>query len=200
MSKYYLGIDPGRHGGFAIIDQSATVVEYGIIPYNGDLFSPRDFAKRLNKYKDELICTFEHVFGMPNQSSVATFTFGKTTGEQICVLKMLKIPFFEVSPIEWKKNVLKGLPWKAQTIKFKAPKGTPKDVIARLKSEFKKENTSRNNLAKKKAKEASTTFVLKMFPEVDLYMGKKNAHDGIADAVCIAYYGYMKDRGQTLSD
>ncbi len=195
MSKYYLGIDPGRNGAFSIINSDGNIELYGLFDYSGDLFLPREFAKKINPYKENTICAFEHVFGMPNQSSVATFTFGKTTGEQLCVIKMLQIPYFEVSPVEWKKNVLKGMPWKANIERFKVPKNTPRNIVARLRTEFKKENASKNNAAKKKAKEASIVFVQRMFPTVDLYHGKKNPHDGIADAICIAYYGYLKDRG-----
>lgn len=41
-------------------------------------------------------------------------------------------------------------------------------------------------------KECSAEYVMKKYPEVNLFPGKKRvAHDGVADAVCLAEYGRL---------
>lgn len=46
----------------------------------------------------------------------------------------------------------------------------------------------------KENKKYSTIFSQRKWPETDWRLGK-NIHDGITDAACIAYYGYLKDKG-----
>lgn len=198
--KLFIGIDLGRHGGIAAIDETGTLIEYGMMPYKMDNFDIKQFniMFRAMKIEHQLLAVCEQIHAMPNQSSVATLTFGKTIGEQLAMLKLLDVPYIEVSPTEWKKNVLKGMPWKADTVRFKAPKGASKEEIDQLKKQHKKEHGSSNNRIKKEAKMVSAKFAMRMFPEANIMNGK-NPHDGIADAICMAYYGYLLDKGSLIS-
>ena len=45
-----------------------------------------------------------------------------------------------------------------------------------------------------KDKDAAISFVEDTFPDIDLYPGRcKKPHDGMADALCIAWYGLWKE-------
>jgi len=200
MKKAFLGIDPGRNGGYALLGEDGILIDYSIFPYKLEEFDSKTFIDYLNKIKLEynVSVIFEYVFGMPNQSSVATFNFGNNRGEVISLIKAVELPYREVQPTEWKKNVLKGLKWKAETVRFKAPKGISKEESEILKAEFKKLNNSNNSKAKREAKLVSAEFVFKTFPQANIYIGK-NPHDGMSDAICMAYYGYLYDKGQLLA-
>ena len=199
MKKLFVGIDLGRYGGYGMIDESGELIDYGEMPYKMDNFDIKKMVEILSKLQEKyrLISTFEIINAIPGQSSVATQTFGKTIGEQAAPLKLLDIPYNEVSPTEWKKNVLKGMSWKPETVRFKAPKGATKEEIEELKKQHKKEHGSSNNKAKRESKKVSSEFVMKMFPKADIIRDNKY-HDGIADAICLGYYGYLLDRGSLL--
>jgi len=48
---------------------------------------------------------------MPKQGIVSAFNFGKGVGYLESMLKLLRMPYVEVRPQEWKKEVLKGIDW-----------------------------------------------------------------------------------------
>lgn len=152
--KAFLGCDPGRNGATALMTHEGELVRYNVYPYKLEEFDSKAFMDYLKCLQDvyDLSVVFEYVFGMPNQSCTATFNFGNNRGEVISIIKALEIPYREVQPTEWKKNVLKGFKWKAETIRFKAPKGITKEESEILKAEFKKLNGSNNGKAKREAK------------------------------------------------
>lgn len=201
--KAYLGIDPGRHGGFGLIDEDGKFVECGLFPYKLEEFDARLFAKVLNHFKNtyNLTVIFELNYGMPGNSSDSTFNFGKITGELISVVKVLAIPYKEVQPTEWKKNVLKGMSWKADTVRFSSPKGISKKEKELLRIEHDKKYKAANAKAKREAKLVSCEYVFKTYPDADIMTGVKHnkPNDGMADGICMAKYGYLHDRGQTLT-
>src|SRR5574343_611551 len=52
--------------------------------------------------------------------------------------------------------------------------------------ELKKVHSREKNSMKKDAKLVACKYIEKRFPSVDLYRGKKNPHDGMAEALCMA--------------
>lgn len=98
---YYLGIDPGAKGGFAIID---TDVNFPIClePFNKQEFIVwMDFLK---SRQEKTICCLERVHAMPKQGSVSMFTFGENYGWLKGALDMAEIPYQEIAPQTWKKE------------------------------------------------------------------------------------------------
>ena len=192
----FVGIDPGAKGGIAIIDVNENVLFYQAIPYVGDELDAKSVATILNHFKKRynLFAAFEKVGAMPGQGVCAMFTFGKTTGQLLATLKIMAIPYTEPTPTGWKEVVLAGLPWKADTKKYKNDKTLSKEENERLKAEFKKLNSSQNNKAKKDAKLVSCSYVMKRFPNVKIQNGK-TLHDGIAEAICLAIYAkYQRNK------
>lgn len=103
MKIFYIGIDPGKSGGIAVIDAE-------------------DGTKMLSPYSDEALlktirlvsmfepnvagaqCCLEKVGAMPGQGVVSMFNFGKAYGYIKGVLEAYKIPYQEITPQRWKKE------------------------------------------------------------------------------------------------
>jgi len=182
----YIGIDPGLSGGLAIIDHNNKVKVCIPMPLKNGEIDVRILAAHIQAAmkEDNTFAVLEKVSSRPGQGVCAMFTFGRVVGEIKAVLKMLRCPFEEVMPQKWKKVVLEGLPWKATVSKFTPPEGTDDATLKELKKVHTREKTS----MKKDAKLVACKFIEKRFPSVDLYKGKKNPHDGMAEALCMALF------------
>lgn len=96
---YYLGIDCGAKGGFAILN--GAEIEY----YSA--FDKREFLNAvysLSKKQEKTRCCIEKVHAMPKQGSVSMFTFGESYGWLKGVLDAYEISYQEVPPQTWKKE------------------------------------------------------------------------------------------------
>ena len=93
----YIGVDPGKNGGIAIIDND------GVIAFP---FSEERLLIELDGIAQEYecICYLEHVHAMPNQGVSSTFNFGMNFGFIQGVLKAYSIPYELVTPQKWKKE------------------------------------------------------------------------------------------------
>jgi crossover junction endodeoxyribonuclease RuvC len=186
LKRFFIGIDPGLSGGISVIDQNESVLCCVPMPISGGEINARLLAAYLQRYMKEgsVSCVLEKVAAMPGQGVCAMFTFGQVVGEIKSVLKMLKVPYQEATPVSWKKAILEGLSWKADYPKLKLENGLTEDQ----KKEQTKAHNSRKAKAKKDAKLVGCTFIERRFPSVDLYLGKKNPHDGMAESLCMAIY------------
>ena len=93
----YIGVDPGKNGGIAIIDSD------GVIAFP---FSEERLLIELDGIAQEYecICYLEHVHAMPKQGVSSTFNFGMNFGFIQGVLKAYSIPYELVTPQKWKKE------------------------------------------------------------------------------------------------
>ena len=108
----FCGIDPGINGAIAILDFQKHLMHLWDTPvtltHTGD-----KIRKRVDpKGAADALCTFpidkaliEKVHSTPNDGHVGAFTFGKATGLMIGLLEGLDIPWWEVSPGKWKKDL-----------------------------------------------------------------------------------------------
>jgi len=99
----YLGIDPGKAGGFAIISGQ---------PYDGivQTFEMPDTEMDIKRLFEQRIypariafCCIEWVHGIHGAASGSMFTFGRGVGVLIGLLMAYGIPFEECRPQEWQK-------------------------------------------------------------------------------------------------
>lgn len=100
----YIGIDPGKNGGFAIISKeelspsSVTVRPMDEKSFVEDMrFISEVFST------NEIRCCLEKVGAMPGQGVTSMFTFGTGYGFLQGVLTAFGIPFQLVPPQTWKK-------------------------------------------------------------------------------------------------
>lgn len=106
----YIGIDPGKNGGIAVInDKFPKPVNIMVYKYSDDdLIDVIDVCTRgsaIAVHRDEEIkCVLEKVNAMPGQGVVSMFNFGQNFGFIQGVLKAYEIPFELVPPQKWKKE------------------------------------------------------------------------------------------------
>ncbi|MGN1300855.1 MAG: hypothetical protein ACI4VC_05880 [Clostridia bacterium] len=96
----YIGIDPGKNGGIAVINDSDNSVD------TYTFSEERIVAELLIRYilKQDCKCVLEKVNAMPGQGVVSMFNFGQNYGFIQGVLKAYNIPFELVPPQKWKKE------------------------------------------------------------------------------------------------
>lgn len=101
MKTHFLGIDPGKKGGIALIDsESGSSVT---MPYDDkELISLCRNCESIST--NNIICCLEKVGAMPGQGVVSMFSFGKSVGYIKGVLESFGIPYQEISPQKWKKE------------------------------------------------------------------------------------------------
>lgn len=94
----YIGVDPGKNGGIALLDDTNEVRVY---PYSEETLIEK--LKYDSKFFD-VKCVLEKVNAMPGQGVVSMFNFGQNYGFIQGVLKAYNVPFELVTPQKWKKE------------------------------------------------------------------------------------------------
>ena len=94
----YIGIDPGKKGGIAYIDEYKAAT----LPFSAEGLI--DTMISLDMASSPKICCLEEVHALPRQGVASTFTFGEGYGYIKGVLETIGIPYQTVSPRRWKKE------------------------------------------------------------------------------------------------
>ena len=97
----YIGIDPGKNGGIAILSDTIPDVTVRVFSEDELLHICKTFRKTFN---EDCKCVLEKVNAMPGQGVVSMFNFGQNYGFIQGVLKAYSIPFELVTPQKWKKE------------------------------------------------------------------------------------------------
>jgi crossover junction endodeoxyribonuclease RuvC len=105
----FIGIDPGKSGGIAVVS-SDLEVEVFPIPLAGDEIDMHEIYVRLKKHclGYKMAAYIEKVGAMPKQGVTSMFSFGFTTGALHAIIACLGIPRYVVTPQAWKKEILAG--------------------------------------------------------------------------------------------
>jgi crossover junction endodeoxyribonuclease RuvC len=93
----YIGIDPGKKGGYAITDGQIMTV----YPWDDQEFV-ENMAIAMNTGK--CVAAVEKVGARPGQGTVSMFSFGQSYGFILGVLTAFGIPYQLVSPATWKRE------------------------------------------------------------------------------------------------
>lgn len=93
----YIGIDPGKNGGIAFINEFGEIIQ--LLPFSED-----SLIQLIKNCSSDMICTLEHVHAMPKQGVTSTFNFGMNFGFIQGVLRAYDIPYEPVTPQKWKKE------------------------------------------------------------------------------------------------
>ena len=98
MSVIWIGVDPGKSGGYAWIwDDTVRVMPWD------DTFFVQDM-QCLKATGEKCVASVEKVGARPGQGVTSMFTFGKSAGFIEGVLTALGIPYQLVPPAVWKKE------------------------------------------------------------------------------------------------
>jgi len=166
------GADPGASGGIAMIDGER--VEAIPTPLDGnnqiDIKALHDWLGDHRSWAamESDVIYIESVHSMPGQGVASSFQFGRNLGKLEGVVGSSSIRSVYVSPQAWKKKTL---------IADNVYMG--KDV----------EDKAKRKVIQKKA---AIEWAQKKFPTVNLIpKGCRVPSDGMAEALIIAYYGYL---------
>ena len=97
----YVGVDPGKNGGYAIIAESETGQAVFAYPWD-DAFFAMEMSLLMERKREGIIAAVEKVGAMPGQGVTSMFNFGKSAGFIEGVLTALGIPYQLVMPKRWK--------------------------------------------------------------------------------------------------
>lgn len=98
----YLGIDPGKIGGVAVIHPDGA----DAWRYPGDIASAAALLREIHaQYRIKIAC-IERVASRPGQGVKSMFSFGQNFGGWLGALAALEIPHTTVTPHAWQKAVL----------------------------------------------------------------------------------------------
>lgn len=177
MKKWYIGIDPGKNGGIAIIDSDGKFIEKHLIPKIKDDIDIHSFYDIFIQIKENCkslntnihVCT-ESVHSIFGSSAGSNFTFGYVVGIIDTIIIAHNLPYSKVQPKDWQKNI-----WQEYEIEREPSK---KDKNGKLKP------------GKVLTKLTSLKACKRLYPDVDLRATErsKNQHDGLVDALLIATY------------
>ena len=95
--KVYLGIDPGKKGGIAVITEEGEIEAFPL--------DERVLHMQIQSLAfDDCVCCLEKVHAMPGQGVTSMFTFGEGYGFIRGMLAAYNIPYQEIQPQKWKKE------------------------------------------------------------------------------------------------
>jgi len=102
-NRIYLGIDPGKNGGIAIIDNE---VRYQKMPSTElDIWSAIAGLAVAKGWRRRVHAVIEKVHSMPGEGHRGAFTFGTGYGGLRMALTGVGVPFSEVTPRTWQKEL-----------------------------------------------------------------------------------------------
>ena len=99
----WIGVDPGKAGGYAVISKSDTGQAVFAYPWDDNFFA-MEMASLMQFKEHGIIAAVEKVGAMPGQGVTSMFNFGKSAGYIEGVLSALGIPYQLVPPAKWKKE------------------------------------------------------------------------------------------------
>ncbi len=105
FKSVFIGIDPGQSGGIAIVcemERSRTTLAYNMPDTESDT---ADILREYQQYAAITTCFIEAVHSMPKQGVASSFKFGRSYGFLRGLLIGLKIPFEEITPQTWQKEM-----------------------------------------------------------------------------------------------
>lgn len=97
-----IGIDPGKSGGIAVIDDNGHAYAHKMPETDRDtLDALREVKRCANAENIQIRAALEKVHAMPGQGVTSSFTFGQGYGALKMALAALEIPYTEVTPQKW---------------------------------------------------------------------------------------------------
>lgn len=163
----YLGIDPGKNGGIALLSDTDCIM-VAAMPTNKENEIVCSELANLLKDADFVILEDVHsIFGMSAQSN---FQFGRVLGIVEGVLGALNKDYIKIAPKIWQKEVWGNI----------TPIGNTTGKILKSGKPHIKVDT----------KATSLIVAQQLFPDVNLLATKRSKvpHDGIVDSLLIAEY------------
>jgi crossover junction endodeoxyribonuclease RuvC len=102
-----IGIDPGKSGGIAWIEDGEPAQAVKMPATEADIYDKIHTLQAVQFCRDGTLpfAVIEKVHAMPKQGVTSTFTFGKNYGALLMALTAAGIPFEEVLPGTWMRGL-----------------------------------------------------------------------------------------------
>ena len=162
--KMFIGIDPGKTG--FICEMNNGTVTFHTIPKIGKQVDLLQLSKIIQKYQEiDCHCVIEDVHAVFGSAAKSTFEFGRIVGNLESFLVAFRIPYTEVAPKKWQKEM-----WEGVAIQKKPSKSGKKVVTD--------------------TKKTSEIAAKRLFPEIDLRKSTRatNVDDNKVDSLLMAEY------------
>jgi len=106
--RYFIGIDPGKDGGIAVLNSSGRVIELLEMPSIGNEVDRVCLSEFFGKYSRTSRCFIEKI--RPGKGARSMLSYGMNYGCLTMGLVCWKIPFEEIQPVDWKRhfNLING--------------------------------------------------------------------------------------------
>lgn len=102
--RYIVGIDPGKTGAIAIVNDSGS--------YRAAFAMPDSYEEILEILRrvpyTSTRAVIEHVWSQPGQGHTGAFAFGKGYGALLMALTATKIKTSHVTPARWQRSIMRG--------------------------------------------------------------------------------------------
>ena len=171
---YYLGMDVGKNGGFALIKEDESIIYTMVTPtIKGKEIDLQVIAQYLSAWqgyiKGAVIEDVHSLFGVGAKSN---FQFGRALGILEGMTAAMQIPFIKIAPKKWQDVMFEGV--------SKIMKPSTKKIVESTKLSKGRGSVDTKAMAEVAAK--------RLFPKLDLRKSIKceNNHDGIIDALLMA--------------
>lgn len=173
-NKNYGGIDPGKHGGIAILTKNGGLVKspFPLVGKSGkqelDLKSLAEYFRTIKINFPDIIFVMEEVHSLFGMSAGTNFTFGWNNGLLIGMLHAMNLPYTLVQPKKWQAEIWTNSDKVLHTVKGKTKTDT---------------------------KATSSKAAARLYPGVDFTPTARSTkdHDGIVDAALLAKFAQQKN-------
>lgn len=183
--KIWLGCDPGKYGAVAAIYEDGKI-KWWTVPIIGKVIDINAFKNIFlqlieftpeGEYKYDIMCAIEDVHAIQQSGASSAFSFGFSAGSLEGIVSALDIPYMKVQPKKWQ-----GISWEGVPVMYKPGK----KVKNKFDQEVIKQDVDTKNMSLLAAK--------RLFPNTKFLATPKctTDHDGIVDALLIAYYCKIK--------
>ena len=99
--KMFIGVDPGKNGGIAIINNDGDCVSYRCPKTVNDMAMSLMSLMPNNVAFKNIIAHIEHVHAMPGNGVVSMFSFGQNLGQWEGIFACLEIDVIYTGPRTW---------------------------------------------------------------------------------------------------
>lgn len=99
--KVFIGIDPGKSGGVAVVSREEITEEHPL-----EEFTEKELWDWISSFDTRgTFVALERVHSFPRDGARSAFTFGVSYGQLRMALTAAKLPFDEILPQTWQKEL-----------------------------------------------------------------------------------------------
>lgn len=175
--KCWLGFDVGKNGAICGITSHGEITTQ-VMPLVNEEISLKTLSDILEIYSEEydIVCGVEDIHSIFGSSAKSNFQFGRSLGILEGLLASKRLPFIKIAPKTWQKLCFMGV---SETRKL--------PTAEQIANAAKKQKSPQGSID---TKAMALLAAQRLFPKETFLASSrsKKPHDGIVDALLIAYF------------